>query len=432
MIESDKGVLQFESDRWQARPLLADGSFLSAGKVIKRDVTFSFRVFSPRQDGNSEIFDVEVGTEQTFIVNYHPGKPSSIAVISPLLDDILELKAGDNVPPIKIACFDEFGNRTAPHQGHCWHLKLDAHGPLQSHSDTPESYDIPVLSSGEATLTNFKVRRMGGSERVTESHGVYLETPDFLSYGGDPPQLKISIKVKPSHYPTEMEILHNGKALLNPWILPVGSTISNLSYRILDEGGEVINLSDLGCQNSKYSGLTISWATTNAKSKIRKAVTPELPNITLPSTYSSEPMEYSVDFRLDNDDNLEFQFEIKMTPGKAVAWKIMNAKDISVGIISNCPLDLLSKIQGVCLIDSFGNMVDIDEEGSVNFQIPVITASYHRPRMDQSHDSITAKLDMEIDDSKHNDSVSDIGGSSSSKRNDKRKRGKDKVNDMVL
>ena len=191
MIQSEKGVLQFESDRWQACPLLADGSFLSAGKVIKRDVTFSFRVFSPRQDGNSEIFDVEVGTEQTFIVNYHPGKPSSIAVISPLLDDILELKAGDNVPPIKIACFDEFGNRTASHQCESWHLKLDIDGPLQSHLDTPESYDIPVLSSGEATLTNFKVRRMGGSERVTESHRVYLETPDFLSYGGDPPQLSI-------------------------------------------------------------------------------------------------------------------------------------------------------------------------------------------------------------------------------------------------
>ena len=47
-------------------------------------------------------------------------------------------------------------------------------------------------------------------------------------------------------------------------------------------------------------------------------------------------------------------------------------------------------------------------------------------------DSITAKLDMEIDDSKYNDSVSDIGGSSSSKRNDKRKRGKDKVNAMIL
>ena len=129
-----------------------------------------------------------------------------------------------------------------------------------------------------------------------------------------------------------MEILHNGKALLNPWILPVGSTITDLSYRILDEGGEVINLSDLGCQKNRQSGLTISWAQINAKNKIRKAVTPELPNIIIPSTYSSEPMEYSVDFRLDNDDNLEFQFEIKMTPGKAVAWKIMNSKDSSVGI----------------------------------------------------------------------------------------------------
>ena len=202
MEENDKGVLQLEPDQWQACPLLSDGSFLSADEVVNRDVKFSFRVFSTRQDGDSTICDVEVGTEQTFIVNYHPGKPSSIAVISPLLDDILELKAGDNVPPIKIACFDEFGNRTAPHQGHCWHLKLDAHGPLQSHLDTPESYDIPVLSSGEATLTNFKVRRMGESERVTESHGVYLETPAFLSYGGDPPQLSIRIKVKSSHYPT--------------------------------------------------------------------------------------------------------------------------------------------------------------------------------------------------------------------------------------
>ena len=217
-----------------------------------------------------------------------------------------------------------------------------------------------------------------------------------------------------------MEILHNGKALLNPWILPVGSTITDLSYRILDEGGEVINLSDLGCQNSKYSGLTISWATTNAKSKIRKAVTPELPNIIIPSTYSSEPMEYSVDLRLD-DDNLSFQFEIKMTPGKAVAWKIMNAKDSTAGIISNCSLDLSSKIQGVCLIDSFGNMVDIDEEGSVNFQIPVITASFHKPR---SQDSIAIALNSEIDDDNYHD---DVGGSRRSERNDKRKRGKEMV-----
>ena len=422
MIESDKGVLQFESDRWQARPLLSDGSFLSAGKVIKRDVTFAFKVFSPRQDGNSEIFDVEVSTEQTFIVNYHPGKPSSIAVISPLLDDILELKAGDNVPLIKIACFDEFGNRTAPHQGHCWHLKLDAHGPLQSHLDTPESYDIPVLSSGEATLINFKVRRMGGSERTTETHGVYLETPDFRDYGRDPPRLSINIKMKPSHHPVGVEILYKGKALPSPWIVPVGSTISDLSFRILDEGGEVIVLSDLGRQNKRHSGLVINWA---VGKKIRKATTPDLPNITIPNKYSSEPVECSVELRLDDDD-FSFQFDIVIKPGTPVAWKILYDTNNSVGIISGNSLDLLSKIQGVCLVDSFGNMVDIDEEGSEDFQVPVLTALYHRPQIEQSHDSTPIALNSEMNDGYDNDSVS---ASSSSKRNDKRKRGKDKVND---
>ena len=188
MEATDQGMLQLEADQWQARPLLRDGSLLSPDEVVNRDVKFAFRVFSTRLDGDSMICDVEVGTEQTFIVNYHPGAPSSIAMINPLLDDLLELMAGDDVPPIKIACFDEFGNRTAPRQGHRWLLKLDAHGPLQSHLDTPESYDIPVLSSGEATLINFKVRRMGGSERTTETHGVYLETPDFRNYGGDPPR----------------------------------------------------------------------------------------------------------------------------------------------------------------------------------------------------------------------------------------------------
>ena len=165
-----------------------------------------------------------------------------------------------------------------------------------------------------------------------------------------------------------------------------------------------------------------STKTKKSTQKIKfERLSPELPNITIPSTYSSEPMEYSVDFRLDNDDNLEFQFEIKMTPGKAVAWKIMNAKDISVGIISNCPLDLLSKIQGVCLIDSFGNMVDIDEEGSVNFQIPVITASFHKPR---SQDSIAIAQNSELDDDSYHD---DVGGSRRSERNNKRKRGEEMV-----
>ena len=276
MEENDKGVLQLEPDQWQAHPLLSDGSFLSADEVVNRDVKFSFRVFSTRQDGDSTICDVEVGTEQTFIVNYHPGKPSSIAVISPLSDDILELKAGDNVPPIKIACFDEFGNRTASHQCESWHLKLDIDGPLQSLLDTAESYDIPVLPSGEATLTNFKIRRMVGAEGSVISHVVFLETLDFLDYGVDPPRLSMNIKVKPSHYPVEIEVLYEGDVVPNSWTLPVVSTIIDLSYRILDEGGEVINLSDLGYQKNRQSGLTKSRAQINAKNSIAIALNSEV------------------------------------------------------------------------------------------------------------------------------------------------------------
>ena len=151
-------------------------------------------------------------------------------MISPLLDDPIELKAGDNVPPIKIACFDEFGNRTASHQCESWHLKLDVDGPLQSLSDTAESYDIPVLPSGEATLTNFKIRRMVGAEGSVISHVVFLETLDFLDYGVDPPRLSMNIKVKPSHYPVEIEVLYEGDVVPNSWTLPVGSTITQLDY----------------------------------------------------------------------------------------------------------------------------------------------------------------------------------------------------------
>ena len=422
MEATDRGMLKSKVGQWQACPLLHDGSLLSRDEVINKDVEFDFRVFSMRLDGDSEIFDAEVGTKQTFIVNYHPGEPSSIAMINQRLDNPLELMAGDDVPLIKIACFDEFGNRTAPHQGHKWLLKLDAYGPLQSHLDTPESYDIPVLSTGEATLINFKVRRMGGSERTTETHGVYLETPDFRNYGGDPPRLSINIKMKPSHHPVGVEILYKGKALPSPWIVPVGSTISDLSFRILDEGGEVIVLSDLGRQNKRQSGLVISWA---LGKKIRKATTPDLPNITIPNKYSSEPVECSVELRLDDDD-FSFQFDIVIKPGTPVAWKILYDTNNSVGIISGNSLDLLSKIQGVCLVDSFGNMVDIDEEGSEDFQVPVLTASYHRPQIEQSHDSTPIALNSEMDDSCNNDSVS---ASSSSNRSKKRKRGQDKVND---
>ena len=110
-----------------------------------------------------------------------------------------------------------------------------------------------------------------------------------------------------------------------------------------------------------------------------------------------------MDLRLDDGCNFLFQFDIEIKPGTPVAWKILHDTNSTVGIISGSSLDLLSKKLGVCLIDSFENMVDIDEEGSEDFQVPVLTASYHRPQIEQSHDSTPIALNSEMDDNKVND-----------------------------
>ena len=419
-----------------------DGSFISPDEVTTRDIEFQFRIFSKRLDGDSEVWDVEVGSMQTFMVNYHPGAPKYIAQISPSPDNDIELTNGDVAPPIVIACYDAFGNRTAPHQGVRWSLNMEVDGPMKSESDTPESYCITVLPSGDATISHFTVKSSESNDQPEGSivsHTVQLDAPHYIDNQDPAPSLQIKFKVKPSHYPTTLQVLHEGKPIPTPWILPTGFKIQNLTYRVLDEEGEEIALSGLECQKSKTSGLLASWSSTTQKVRNRKVpLVANLPDILIPEILPLEVMEFSIELKLDKE-NLDFQFDIEVVPAKPAAWKILSAPNIVEGIISGCSIDFLSKIRGVCLVDAFGNMLDIDVEETENLQIPIMTASYQRPLVGVAN-MTQSNGHMDIDNENHHDNNNNSSSSNSSsssssssnntpKKQEKRKRGKDKVND---
>ena len=95
-----------------------------------------------------------------------------------------------------------------------------------------------------------------------------------------------------------------------------------------------------------------------------------------------------------------------------------------LGIISGSCTDFLSKFQGVCVVDEYGNIRSVDYDGPE----PIMTVSFQKPK-------ITVQTTPEIDEEENAEECKDNSRSSTSslgKKASKRKRGEKDNNDRCF
>ena len=95
-----------------------------------------------------------------------------------------------------------------------------------------------------------------------------------------------------------------------------------------------------------------------------------------------------------------------------------------LGIISGSCSDFLSKFQGVCVVDEYGNIRSVDYDGPE----PIMTVSFQKPK-------ITVQAVTEIDEEENAEECKDNSRSSTSslgKKASKRKRGEKENNDRCF
>lgn len=358
-----EGCLYFESGQWVAEPLELERSFHEKIKIHK--VQFTLKVFFANKNKDGDLSKgSQVGKTKHFTRTFHPGPPASIELAKSLPDRLVN---GEQCPPIGLNCLDRFSNRTGPSADDPdWRFELDPSGPLSCDPD------CEVSAAGQGKLTNVKLNFTDfiPADGLIVTQLVYLllsadSQEKNLSKGRrkskqqqDTEKLSLELKfqVVPSSIPTHLKILRSGCDVGRGFSGPVGSIISDLSFRIEDDNGNEVDIfgkDDGWLQDRKKTGLTVSWSKGRGTSPLKST---SLPDIQLDTVVLSD--DYNITISLTGVAPLFAEFIITTTPSEPSKWHIVISEEFHNGILSGEVMDLRSKLLAVCLVDRFNNIVN--------------------------------------------------------------------------
>ena len=200
------GILQFDENQWRAFPESDDGSFfLTALAIQNKTVKFSLSIYGVDEESNTEI---KLGRDKTISMLYCAGEPRSIAMMQPgAADGDITAVNGEGLPPILLACLDEWGNRTAPRPGMTWQFIVEENDWISG----GKAHAAQVLPTGEAWLKGLS---LNPSEDLFPREGVSVSITvrlhcDFGPEDADPrdmPTIAIPLTVVPSTFPDNVEV----------------------------------------------------------------------------------------------------------------------------------------------------------------------------------------------------------------------------------
>jgi hypothetical protein len=208
------GLLQFYENQWMAYPETNDGSYMSPTAVQTKQVDFELSIYAVRDDEIGE----QIGTSKIFTMSYSAGEPRSIVRLqpSPSEEEEISVVSGQRLPPILLACLDEWGNRTAPQPGMTWMLLLDNCDWING------DQAVQVLPTGEAWLKGLEVEQpesssssgTASSSTVIPREGMCValsvrlqcETTPTQGVPAEIPALSIPLRIAPSSYPDSIEV----------------------------------------------------------------------------------------------------------------------------------------------------------------------------------------------------------------------------------
>ena len=153
-----------------------------------------------------------------------------------------------------------------------------------------------------------------------------------------------------------MKCKHNELEIPTNWVLEAGAKIENLSYAILDENNEEMELVKSMFFNNSY--ISESWNPSRKKNKGAKAFSSRLSNIKLPDLVpDTGNEEYEIEVNI-NGFQLIHVFKVNILPNAPKRWALVtNESSLSNGIHSGDVEDLCFKIMHIKLLDRFGNIV---------------------------------------------------------------------------
>jgi hypothetical protein len=139
--------------KWRAFPtpaLSEGGLFLSPADTVTKDVKVTVGLFEVDHEGH---YMLQIGNDQYITMRFRAGGVHTISVLSPIVGYM-----GEDLPSISLACYDEWGNRTAPGKDEIWLVTIDEN--IWVAGAQPQGY--PVLSlTGEARLTGLRLTASG-------------------------------------------------------------------------------------------------------------------------------------------------------------------------------------------------------------------------------------------------------------------------------
>ena len=171
-------------------------------------------------------------------------------------------------------------------------------------------------------------------------------------------------------------VIHRGKKLIrddDDWYEEMGTIIDDLTFHFLDKNGNYIsNFYD--CYQDPSSGITCSWSedrkkgTKSSKKSNGSRMKPEnmkLSELTIPKKCDSKVLSFEVTAKLDSIDQVFVcKFEINVTAGAPVAWRLLTSPNLNEGLMVSTADDVLEKIRLIYLVDKNENPVAGIESGA--------------------------------------------------------------------
>ena len=305
----------------------------------------------------------------------------------------------DDMITLDLVVMDRWDNLTMPSLGQTWYVKLEKNGPLAYESN--KYGDIQVKTDGTICIPGVRIKEnMVVNLKVSEE----IQTITVFSIGpdGKPVQLVaqlIPVKILPSTRPCSM-VIHRGKKLIrddDDWYEEMGTIIDDLTFHFLDKNGNYIsNFYD--CYQDPSSGITCSWSedrkkgTKSSKKSNGSRMKPEnmkLSELIIPKKCDSKVLSFEVTAKLDSIDQVFVcKFEINVTAGAPVAWRLLTSPNLNEGLMVSTADDVLEKIRLIYLVDKNENPVaDLDE---LKFMPNLIITSKDMDVIDD--------FDMDVDD----------------------------------
>jgi hypothetical protein len=331
-MNKDEISICFEDDQWLILPKTPDKSIFEPG-TFTVSKSFEFIAKYDHQLKKNPLICPSVFQTITFL-------PSAPTKINPLEEDSQQivLKNSEVLPDLTFVCYDAYNNRTIPDPGTVWKLEMVYDGSFKGDKN------FVVTNDGEIILRNITVDHSG----FIPSDGLIVEISGFLVSSNKHEvfniQMFVSVKIVPSQVATSIEVLLNDEPLPQPWVLKVGSVISGLSFRILDESDLPIEIDE--SMFSTTSHIDESWTKRKLNRGKKACCNQKLSTLYISNEIPKDKTEdYDVGIYMIGT-NLSYQFSITVVPEDPIKWKLFHLDSITDGVVCGNASELESSIKG--------------------------------------------------------------------------------------